>query len=262
MPGNHAEGVAYSARCLKIPTSIVIPLDTPEFKRNNLARLGVSVVCSGSNLNAAMKEAQRMQRQYDIAPIPAIDDPYIIAGQGTVGMEILKQILPQDLEAIFCAILNGTLIAGIGVYIKKIAPHIKVIGVGTFDSNPMVQSLMHDRQMKHGASDCTNGTQVCTGSGETYRLCREVIDEIELVTFDDTCAAIKDIYEDTRVVVEPDGALALAGLKKWVKETARQQCKRGVVAITFSGTLDFEDLCSIAGRTAFIKNQKEFHTQQ
>jgi threonine dehydratase len=161
--GNHAEGVAFSSRHLRIPLNIVLPIDTPEFKRNNVLRLGAAVVISGTDSGAAMEEAQRMERMYGITHIPPLDDPYMIAGQGTVGMEILRQTSPEHLEAVFCGILDGTLIAGVGVYIKRLAPHVEISGVATNDSNPLVDSLVNRKP-----DLCSSGAAANAVGGETF----------------------------------------------------------------------------------------------
>ena len=145
--GNHAQGVAFSARKLKIPATIVMPEGTPDIKHRNVSRLGGSVRLRGADFDAAKEEAMRLQKQHGLTNIPPFDDPYVIAGQGTIGMELLRQTDLEELEAVFCCVGGGGLIAGTGVYIKRIAPHVKVIGVETYDANAMVTSLKHGERV-------------------------------------------------------------------------------------------------------------------
>ncbi|TVY52515.1 Threonine dehydratase, partial [Lachnellula suecica] len=214
--GNHAQGVAFSARKLKIPATIVMPEGTPSIKHLNVSRLGGSVVLNGADFDAAKEECGRLEKLHGLTNIPPFDDPYVIAGQGTIGMELLRQTNIQKLEAIFCCVGGGGLIAGIGVYVKRIAPHVKIIGVETYDANAMVQSLQKgERVVLENVGLFADGAAVKNVGEETFRLCQEVVDDVILVTTDETCAAIKDVFEDTRSIVEPAGALALAGLKKY-----------------------------------------------
>ncbi|KAJ2972652.1 hypothetical protein NUW58_g9140 [Xylaria curta] len=215
--GNHAQGVAYSARLLKVPATIVMPQGTPSIKHKNVSRLGGCVVLHGLDFDAAKEECARLEKQHGLINISPFDDPYVIAGQGTIGMELLRQTNIQRLEAIFCCVGGGGLIAGIGVYVKRIAPHVKIIGVEAEDANAMVQSLQRGKRVVlKEVGLFADGAAVKTVGEETFRICQEVVDEVIQVTTDETCAAIKDVFEDTRSIVEPAGALSLAGLKKWV----------------------------------------------
>ncbi|PWY93585.1 threonine dehydratase, biosynthetic [Aspergillus sclerotioniger CBS 115572] len=249
--GNHAQGVAYSARKLKIPATIVMPSGTPAIKHLNVARLGGSVVLHGDDFDAAKEEAVRLQQQHGLTMIPPFDDPYVIAGQGTIGMEILRQANLQKLEAIFCAVGGGGLIAGIGVYLKRIAPHVKVIGVEARDANAMAQSLdLGSRVFLKDVGLFADGAAVKTVGEENYRVAREVIDEVIQVTTDETCAAIKDAFEDTRSIIEPAGALALAGLKKYVAMNPSPDTNRELCAIASGANMDFDRLRFVAERAA------------
>lgn len=250
-PGNHAQGVAYSARQLKIPATIVMPQGTPSIKHVNVSRLGGAVVLHGADFDAAKLEAHRLEKLHGLTNIPPFDDPYVIAGQGTIGVEILRQTSLQDLEAIFCCVGGGGLIAGIGSYIKRIAPHVKIIGVETYDANAMVQSLKEGRRVS--LSDVglfADGAAVKTVGQETFRICQEVVDEIIQVSTDETCAAIKDVFEDTRSIVEPAGALALAGLKRYVAANPSSNPKRALVAIASGANMNFDRLRFVAERAA------------
>jgi threonine dehydratase len=251
LKGNHAQGVAYSARKLKIPATIVMPCGTPAIKHTNVSRLGGFVVLHGEDFDAAKEKAQEMEKSHGLTQIPPFDDPYIIAGQGTIGMEILRQTNLEDLEAIFCCVGGGGLIAGIGVYIKRIAPHVKIIGVETYDANAMVQSLDQGRRIVlKEVGLFADGAAVKVVGEETFRVCTEVVDEVILVTTDETCAAIKDVFEDTRSILEPAGALALAGLKKYVAERPSANPNRGLVAIASGANMNFDRLRFVADRAA------------
>ncbi|OJD19929.1 threonine ammonia-lyase, biosynthetic [Emergomyces pasteurianus Ep9510] len=249
--GNHAQGVAYSARTLKIPATIVMPSGTPAIKHRNVARLGGTVVLHGRDFDAAKLEAARLAKLHDLTNIPPFDDPYVIAGQGTCGMELLRQSNLQNLEAVFCCVGGGGLIAGIGVYIKRIAPHVKIIGVETHDANAMAESLANgERVTLEEVGLFADGAAVRAVGEETFRLCREVVDDIIQVSTDEACAAIKDIFEDTRSVVEPAGALSLAGLKKYVAMNPSPNPNRELVAVTSGANMNFDRLRFVAERAA------------
>jgi threonine dehydratase len=249
--GNHAQGVAYSARKLKIPATIVMPEGTPSIKHLNVSRLGGSVVLNGADFDAAKEECGRLEKLHGLTNIPPFDDPYVIAGQGTIGMELLRQTNIQKLEAIFCCVGGGGLIAGIGVYVKRIAPHVKIIGVETYDANAMVQSLAKgQRVVLNDVGLFADGAAVKTVGEETFRLCQEVVDEVIQVTTDETCAAIKDVFEDTRSIVEPAGALAVAGLKKYVASHPSSNTSRNLVAIASGANMNFDRLRFVAERAA------------
>ncbi|MCJ1312764.1 threonine deaminase [Agyrium rufum] len=255
--GNHAQGVAYSARQLKIPATIVMPEGTPSIKYKNVAYLGGSVTLHGEDFDAAKAEAHRLEKLHGLINIPPFDDPYVIAGQGTIGMELLRQVNVSELEAVFCCVGGGGLIAGIGVYIKRLAPHVKIIGVEAYDANAMVQSLKLGRKVVlKEVGLFADGAAVKTVGDETFRLCQEVVDEIIEVTTDETCAAIKDVFEDTRSIVEPAGALALAGLKKYIAKNPSPNPNRGLVAIASGANMNFDRLRFVAERAA-LGEQKE-----
>ncbi|RDL31177.1 Threonine dehydratase [Venustampulla echinocandica] len=249
--GNHAQGVAYSARKLKIPATIVMPKGTPSIKHLNVTRLGGSVVLNGADFDAAKEECGRLEKLHGLTNIPPFDDPYVIAGQGTIGMELLRQTNIQKLEAIFCCVGGGGLIAGIGVYVKRIAPHVKIIGVETYDANAMVQSLQKgERVVLKNVGLFADGAAVKTVGQETFRICQEVVDEVIQVTTDEACAAIKDVFEDTRSILEPAGALAIAGLKKYVAAHPSADSSRNLVAIASGANMNFDRLRFVAERAA------------
>ncbi|KKY18021.1 putative threonine biosynthetic [Phaeomoniella chlamydospora] len=255
--GNHAQGVAFSARHLKIPATIVMPSGTPAIKHQNVSRLGGAVVLHGADFDAAKEECHRLEKLHGLTNIPPFDDPYVIAGQGTIGMEIMRQASIQNLEAIFCCIGGGGLIAGIGVYVKRIAPHVKIIGVEATDASAMAQSLQKgSRVLLPEVGLFADGAAVKFVGEENFRLCSEVVDEVITVSTDEICAAIKDVFEDTRSIVEPAGALSLAGLKKYVNSTPSPNPKRELCAVTSGANMNFDRLRFVAER-AGLGERKE-----
>ena len=255
--GNHAQGVAYSARHLRIPATIVMPSGTPAIKHMNVSRLGGTVVLHGQDFDAAKEECHRLEKLHGLTNIAPFDDPYVIAGQGTIGLEILRQTSLRKLEAIFCCVGGGGLIAGIGVYVKRIAPHVKIIGVEAADASAMAQSLHSGKRvLLREVGLFADVAAVKTVGDETFRLCMEVVDDIIIVSTDETCAAIKDVFEDTRSIVEPAGALALAGLKKWTAQHPSPDPKRELVAIASGANMNFDRLRFVAERAA-LGEQKE-----
>jgi len=255
--GNHAQGVAYSARHLKIPATIVMPSGTPAIKHKNVSRLGGSVVLHGPDFDSAKEHCHLLEKQHGLTNIPPFDDPYVIAGQGTIGMELLRQTSLQNLDTIFCCVGGGGLIAGIGIYVKRIAPHVKIIGVEANDANAMVQSLRAGKRVfLKDVGLFADGAAVKTVGEETFRICQEVVDDVVMVTTDEICAAIKDTFEDTRSILEPAGALSLAGLKKWVAENPSTDPNRELVAVTSGANMNFDRLRFVAERATFGE-QKE-----
>lgn len=211
----------------------------------------------GNDFDEAKAEARRLEKLHGLTNIPPFDDPYVIAGQGTIGVEISQQTKLKDVEAVFCCVGGGGLIAGVGYYIKRIAPRVKIIGVETEDANAMVQSLKLKRRVTlKEVGLFADGAAVKTVGEETFRLCLDMVDEIVQVTTDETCAAIKDVFEDTRSIVEPAGALAVAGLKKWVASHQSPNRNRGFVAIASGANMNFDRLSFVASRAAFGE-QKE-----
>lgn len=255
--GNHAQGVAYSARHLKIPATIVMPSGTPAIKHKNVSRLGGAVVLHGPDFDSAKEHCYMLEKQHGLTNIPPFDDPYVIAGQGTIGLELLRQTNLQNLSAIFCCVGGGGLIAGVGIYVKRIAPHVKIIGVEANDANAMVQSLkLGKRVFLKDVGLFADGAAVKTVGEETFRICQEVVDDVIMVTTDEICAAIKDTFEDTRSILEPAGALSLAGLKKWVSENPSSDPNRELVAIASGANMNFDRLRFVAER-ASLGEQKE-----
>jgi threonine dehydratase len=247
--GNHAQGVAYSARKLKIPATIIMPEATPSIKHMNVSRLGGHVVLHGQDFDAAKEECARREKEDGLINIPPFDDPYVIAGQGTIGNELFGQTNMAKVEAIFCGVGGGGLIAGIGLYVKRMAPHIKIIGVEAGDANAMAQSLKAgERLFLKDIGLFADGAAVKTPGDETFRICREVVDDIVEVTTDEICAAIKDMYDDTRSGLEPAGALSIAGLKKYALQNPSRDTKRTLIGITSGANMNFDRLRFVAER--------------
>lgn len=217
--GNHAQGVAYSARHLGINATIVMPTATPSIKYSSVGRMGAQVVLHGQDFDEAKAECARLCKEDGLTDIPPFDDPYVIAGQGTIGLEILRQVDLKKLKAVFCTVGGGGLIAGIGSYIKRIAPHVKIIGVETYDADAMRRSLeAGERVCLKEVGLFADGAAVKIPGAETFRLAQKVVDDVVLCNTDEIAAAIKDVFEETRAVVEPSGALTVAGAKKYLSK--------------------------------------------
>lgn len=255
--GNHAQGVAFSARQLKIPATIVMPEGTPAIKHMNVSRMGGNVVLHGPDFDSAKEHCAQLEKQYGLTNIPPFDDPYVIAGQGTIGLEVLRQASLRNLKAIFICVGGGGMIAGIGVYVKRIAPSVKIIGVEASDANAMVQSLNAGKRVAlKEVGLFADGAAVKSVGVETFRLAQDVVDEVVQVSTDEICAAIKDVFEDTRSILEPAGALGLAGLKKWATQNPSDDSNRELVAITSGANMNFDRLRFVAERAA-LGEQKE-----
>lgn len=249
--GNHAQGVAFSARKLKIPATIIMPEGTPSIKHKNVARLGGHVVLHGADFDAAKEECARREKQDGLINIPPFDDPYVIAGQGTIGNELFGQVNMAKVEAIFCCCGGGGLIAGVGLYVKRMAPHVKIIGVETRDANALAQSLRKgERVVLKEVGLFADGAAVKTLGEETFRIAKDVVDEVVEVTTDEVCAAIKDMYDDTRSGLEPAGALSIAGLKKYVAQRPSLDSGRTLIAVTSGANMNFDRLRFVAERAA------------
>jgi threonine dehydratase len=228
-----------------------MPIGTPAIKHTNVSRLGGHVVLHGADFDESKGEAARLAKSHGLTQIPPFDDPYVIAGQGTIGMEVLRQANLSELDAIFCSVGGGGLIAGIGVYVKRIAPHVKIIGVEAQDANAMVESLKVGRRVVlKEVGLFADGAAVRTVGHETFRLCSEYVDQIIQVSTDETCAAIKDVFEDTRAILEPAGALAIAGLKKYVSSFPEDRRAKSYVAIASGANMNFDRLRFVAERAA------------
>ena len=244
--GNHAQGVALAARRRGIPALIVMPATTPRIKVEAVVALGGEVVLHGEAYDAAYEHAVRLASERQMVFVHPFDDPDVIAGQGTVGMEILRQA-PGHIDAIFVAIGGGGLIAGIATYVKYLSPRTRIIGVQPEDSSAMYQSLRAgERVTLDRVGIFADGVAVKRVGEETFRLARKYVDEVLLVSSDEICSAIQDTFEDTRAVVEPSGALALAGLKRYVARSGWQG--KRLVAINCGANMNFDRLRHIAER--------------
>jgi len=245
--GNHAQGVALAARTRGITAVIVMPVTTPDIKVQAVADLGGEIVLHGEDYDQAYEHALVLARERGLVFVHPFDDPDVIAGQGTVAMEILRQQHGDAIDAIFVPIGGGGLIAGIAAYSKALYPRIKIIGVEPEESAGMYESVRAGKRVTlERVGGFADGVAVRRVGEETYRLVRRHVDEIILVTTDQICAAIQDIFEDTRAIAEPSGALAVAGIKKYV---ARESCKdRQLIAINCGANMNFDRLRYVSER--------------
>jgi threonine dehydratase len=253
--GNHAQGVALGARTRGIRAVVVMPITTPEIKVQAVADLGAEIVLHGDDYDAANDHAVAVARERNLVFVHPFDDPDVIAGQGTIAMEILRQGHGDGIEAIFVPIGGGGLIGGIAAYVKSLYPRIKIVGVEPEDAAGMFESLRAGKRVTlPRVGIFADGVAVRRVGEETFRLARQHVDEILLVTTDQICAAIQDIFEDTRAIAEPAGALAVAGIKKYV---AREACTgRTLVAVNGGANMNFDRLRYVAER-ADVGAQRE-----
>lgn len=244
--GNHAQGVAFSARRLGTRAVIVMPTTTPQLKVEAVRNLGGEVVLAGESYSDAYEHALVLMQEQGLTFVHPFDDPDVIAGQGTVGMEILHQH-PGPIHAIFVPIGGGGLIAGVAAYIKQLRPEIKIIGVQTEDSAAMQRSVKAKRRLAlNDVGLFSDGTAVKQVGSETFKLTQKYADDFILVDTDAICAAIKDVFQDTRSVLEPAGALAMAGAKKYIRE--HKLNGETVIAVTSGANMNFDRLRFVAER--------------
>lgn len=247
--GNHAQGVALSANRLGARAMIVMPITTPLVKVNAVKSRGGEVILYGNTYDDAYAYARKLEAEKGLTFIHPFDDPHVIAGQGTIGMEILRQY-QQPIDAIFVAIGGGGLISGIGAYVKRLRPEIKIIGVEPVDADAMYQSLKAGHRVRLSQVGLfADGVAVKEVGEETFRLCQEYVDEIMLVDTDATCAAIKDVFEDTRSILEPAGALSIAAAKCYAEREQLQG--RTLVAVACGANMNFDRLRFVAERAEF-----------
>ena len=244
--GNHAQGVALSAKKLGCRAVIVMPVTTPKLKIDAVLALGGEVVLQGDSYSDAYGHALELQAAQGLTFVHPFDDPDVIAGQGTIAMEILRQH-QGPLDAIFVAVGGGGLISGVAVYIKAVRPEIKVIGVQTRDSDAMLRSVKAGKRVT--LSDVglfADGTAVKLVGEETFRITRKWVDDFVVVDTDEVCAAIKDVFLDTRSILEPSGAMGVAAIKQYV---AQHKLKgKTLVAITCGANMNFDRLRFVAER--------------
>ncbi len=252
--GNHAQGVALSAQKLGIRAVIVMPTTTPQIKIDAVKKRGGEVVLHGDSYDAAYAHALELEKLEKLTFVHPFDDPEVIAGQGTIGMEILRQH-PDPIDAVFCCVGGGGLIAGVAAYIKRLRPQTKIIGVEAVDADAMDRSLKAGKRVRlEQVGLFADGAAVKTVGEETFRLCKQYVDEMVLVGTDAICAAIKDVFEDTRSILEPAGALAVAGAKAWAAH--HKVHSKTLVAVASGANMNFDRLRFVAER-AEVGEQRE-----
>src|SRR5436190_1210599 len=244
--GNHAQGVAMSAHRMGVRAVIVMPVTTPQVKVDAVKGLGGEVVLVGDSYSDAHQHALKLQEQQGLTFVHPFDDPDVIAGQGTIAMEILRQH-QGPLDAVFVAIGGGGLVSGVANYIKAVRPEIKVIGVQMADSDAMMRSVAAKKRVTLADVGLfSDGTAVKLVGEETFRVAHELVDEFMTVDTDSVCAAIKDVFIDTRSIVEPAGALAVAAIKQYV--AANKTRGETYAAILCGANMNFDRLRFVAER--------------
>jgi len=252
--GNHAQGVAFSGHKLGVPSVIVMPVTTPSIKVQACRERGAEIVLYGDSYSEAEAHAYRLQAERELTFVHPYDDPEVIAGQGTIGLELAQQ-LPPTPSHIFVPIGGGGLIAGIAVFLKSIRPDVTIIGVEPDDSDAMFRSVQAgERVTLEQVGIFVDGVAVRRVGEHTFDLVRRYVDDFVQVSTDDVCAAIKDVFEDTRALQEPAGALAVAGLKRYAAEHGLHQAT--LVALTCGANINFDRLRHVTER-AEIGEQRE-----
>jgi len=252
--GNHAQGVALSAAKVGCRAVIVMPTTTPDIKIQAVRNRGGEVVLAGESYDEAYAHALELEKTEKLTFVHPFDDPEVIAGQGTIAMEILRQH-PKPIHAVFCCVGGGGLISGVAAYIKRLRPEIKIIGVEASDADAMTQSLQAGKRLRlKQVGLFADGAAVKYVGEETFRLCQQYVDEMVLVDTDAICAAIKDVFEDTRAVLEPAGALAVAGAKAYAAQHKLKD--KTLVAIASGANMNFDRLRFVAER-AEVGEQRE-----
>jgi threonine dehydratase len=244
--GNHAQGVALSGSKLGIKTTIVMPKTTPDIKVNAVKAFGGNAVLFGNSYDEAYAHARELEKEQGMTFVHPFDDLDVIAGQGTIGMEILRQH-SDPIEAVFLCVGGGGLVAGVGSYLKYLYPDIKIIGVEHEEAPTLYTSLAAgERVQLTQVGTFADGAAVKLIGEKTFEIAKNIVDEVLLVTTDETCAAIKDVFEDTRTLLEPAGALAIAGMKKYVAEHQLQG--KHLIAIASGANINFDRLRHVAER--------------
>lgn len=245
--GNHAQGLAMAAKIMGVKAVIVMPRITPDIKVQAVRARGAKVILKGDAFGEALEHALQLVEEKGYTYIPPYDDPDVIAGQGTVGMEILHQH-PDPIHAIFLPVGGGGLIAGVAAYVKYLRPDIRVIGVEAEDSACLAAALKQGRRVQlEQVGIFAEGVAVAQIGEEPFKICKDHVDEVITVTTDEICAAVKDIFEDTRGVAEPSGALSLAGLKKYAESSGVTDST--LICVNSGANTNFDRLQHIAERT-------------
>lgn len=252
--GNHAQGVALAAQKLKCRAVIVMPTTTPLIKVNAVKARGAEVILFGDSYSDAYLRALDLEKSQKLTFVHPYDDPDVIAGQGTIALEIL-QSHPQPIEAIFCCVGGGGLLAGIATYVKARRPEIKIIGVEAKDAEAMTESLKQDKRViLDQVGLFADGAAVKQVGEHTFALCRQYVDEMIVVDNDAICAAIKDVFEDTRSILEPAGALATAGIKEYAKRN--NITGKTLISIASGANMNFDRLRFVAERAEIGENRE------
>jgi threonine dehydratase len=252
--GNHAQGVALSAQALGTRAIIVMPVSTPQIKVDAVRARGGEVVLFGDSYSDAYAHARELEKAERLTFVHPFDDPDVIAGQGTIGMEILRAH-PKPIHAIFCCVGGGGLIAGVAAYVKRLRPDTRIVGVEAVDADAMTRSLAAgERVLLEQVGLFADGAAVKQVGAETFRLCRQYVDEMIVVDNDAICAAIKDVFEDTRSILEPAGALAIAGAKEYARQHKLRD--KSLVAVASGANMNFDRLRFVAER-AELGEQRE-----
>ena len=244
--GNHAQGVAYSARRLGMSARIVMPRTTPEIKLDAVRDLGADVVLFGDNFTDAQAHCAELCAEGRETFVDPFDDPLVIAGQGTIGQELVRQSYGR-LDAVFVPVGGGGLIAGIGMYIKRLLPHVRIIGVQPFEADAMYRSLEAGRPIAlERVGLFADGVAICEVGHNTFPIIQETVDEIIRVSNDEICGAIKEVFDDTRSIMEPAGALSVAGLRRFVDREAVED--KTLIAVLSGANMNFDRLRFVAER--------------
>lgn len=252
--GNHGQGVALAGRTTGVRAVVVMPVTTPTIKVDAVRALGAEIVLHGITYDDAYGRAQELVADQGLTFIHPFNDPAVIAGQGTIGMEILRQHR-GTIDAVFVPVGGGGLISGIGLYVKALYPEIRIVGVEPEESPTMHSALAAGHPVRlDRVGIFVDGVAVREAGDETFRICREVVDEIIIVTNDEVCAAIRDVFEDTRAIMEPAGALAVAGLKRYVQ--ASGSSGKTLVAVNSGANMNFDRLRYIAERAAIGEHRE------
>ena len=252
--GNHAQGVALSAARVGCRAVVVMPTTTPQIKIQAVRNRGGEVVLAGDSYDEAYAHALELEKAEKLTFVHPFDDPEVIAGQGTIAMEILRQH-PKPIHAVFCCVGGGGLISGVAAYIKRLRPETRIIGVEAVDADAMARSLQAGKRVRlKQVGLFADGAAVKYVGEETFRLCRKYVDEMVLVNTDAICAAIKDVFEDTRAVLEPAGALAIAGAKAYAEKHRLKD--KTLVAVASGANMNFDRMRFVAER-AEVGEQRE-----